>query len=130
MKPVTNVNLYAFEAGVRRPLKTFATDDKFIAAKVAALVGAELRSATQRGVPDPDFKLVSETRVANESGLVISATFVELDSATGRPLSREFNSLQELLEAKAEDAAPQVVPETAEQKADREAKAKSASLSV
>lgn len=129
MKTVTNVNLYAIEAGARRPLKSLDPKDKFIGAKVAALVGAELRSATQRGVPDPDFKLISESRTANEQGIIVSAAFVELDFL-GNVASREFNSLQELLDAKPEDAAPQAVPESPEQRAEREEKAKSAVLSV
>lgn len=140
MRTAHNIVLYAFEkngvivAGspqfTRRPIRSFDPSDRMIAPKVTALIGSEIRTADQRGVAVPDFRIVSEQRTADEGGqFVISAKFVELDFL-GKPISREFNSLQELLDAKADAVAPQAVPETAEQKAERESRALSASLSV
>ncbi len=126
-----NINLYRFDAsGARHPVLTLTPGDAMGVAKVVAQVGHEMRLAQLRGVDCPVFRIVSEKREADEGGqFVIRAEFVELD-ATLSSISRPFNSLQELFNAKPGDAAPQALPESDEQKAEREKQATSAALSV
>jgi hypothetical protein len=108
-KPTTNVNLYAVEDGVRRPLLTLAPDDAVASAKFAAKIGDAMRLADARGVSHPDFVIVAESREADEGGKVIlRASFTMLDAAL-KPLST-FDTLDECFAKKA-IVAPVASPE-------------------
>lgn len=131
MQRATNVVLYAAVAGAfataRVPLASYSPDDKFVMAKVTAKVGEAMREAERSGAPAPDFKLVSETRQADEGGkFVVHAEFREL-GLFGAPDGATYGSLADLFSAQNAVAAK---VETAEEKAARELAAKSAQLSV
>lgn len=127
-------NIVLYRGGTyatRHPLFSLSPDDKVASAKIVAKIGNEMRAAELSGVACPEFRVISEQREADEGGqFVIRAEFRELDPTTLKPLSREFNSLQELYDAKPDEATAQPVPETAQQQAEREARARSAALSV
>ena len=122
-----NLVLYAVRDGERKPLASFDPGVSMLAARVTAKVGEAMSESERRGVAVPAFKLVAEEREADEGGrFVVRAKFQELDCFTGQPVGESCARLDEVFAEK--KSAPK--PETAEDKAKREAEALSQTLSV
>lgn len=97
MRAVTNIVLYAVADGARSPLASFDAKDAFLGTKVSHHVGEKMRECRASGAVLPDFKLVRETREADEGGrVVVAAEFQELNPSTLAAVGAKCGRLDEV----------------------------------
>ncbi len=126
----TNFVLYAVKDGVRQPVFSLTPGDPFAVAKISGHVGAVMSECAKSGAVLPDFHVTRETREANEQGIVIAAEMCEMDATCSKVL-RTAPTVDDLF---AKIAASKLAPvaevaESAEVKATKAARKKSAALS-